>query len=521
MVIDLGMSIQTGLSPYYPQKEVKIGDIPRLELSTDVLTVANPTYSEGPQYRGNINPSLSWFLGAHDLKMGYQFGQNMNSTKTWSLSHYPSGIRANYRDGRPESVTQYSTPSYSRSMWQDHALFIQDKWTVTRKLVLNIGLRMQDTYGWNPGLCQAASLFVPERCFGKIGGVPNWTDISPRFSAVYDLFGDGRTAIKVSANHYNDGIGSSYPSRVAPTGSSNRTVDWSDRNGDLIPQDDELGAGNAFTFGTNNRYAEGIKRPINDEYSVGLQQELRGGLVVSATYTHRDNWRGISTKNLSLPGTVNYIPLSFTIPTNDPNIHPSAAGQTITIWNLKPEFRAAPADNLSYNSSHKQSYYNGLDLTVNKRMSNRWMVMMGLSLNYGRNRPGVDFDDDPNGQRFVGGPTGPPPVAFKMSGVYELPYGVSVSGNFLHETGESEGQTFVITRAMVPSLTNNSLTIPLIHPNTGVIRKPDVRITDISFAKDVRIRENLRFSPKLELFICSTPMPFSAEPHRSAPRTDA
>ncbi|MBI4471630.1 MAG: hypothetical protein HY646_03115, partial [Acidobacteria bacterium] len=310
----------------------------------------------------------------------------------------------------------------------------------------------------------------------------------------------GRTAIKISANHYNLGIGSSFPSRVAPTGSASRTVDWTDRNGDLIPQFDEMGAGNAFTFGSNNRYAQGIKRPINDEYSAGVQQELRGGLVVSATYTHRDTWRGISTKNLSLPGTVNYIPLSFTIPSNDSRIHKSAAGQTITIWNLKPEFRAAPADNLSYNSSHKDSYYNGVDFAANKRMSNRWMLMMGLSLNYGRLRPGVDFDDDPNNQRFVGGNTGPPPVAFKMSGVYVLPYDISVSGNFLHETGDSEGQTFVITRAMVPTLTNTQLTIPLIQSNIGVTRKPDVRITDISFAKDLQIRESVRFSPKLEIF---------------------
>ena len=33
-------------------------------------------------------------------------------------------------------------------------MYVQDKWTATRKLTLNLGLRVQKTTGWVPALCQ-------------------------------------------------------------------------------------------------------------------------------------------------------------------------------------------------------------------------------------------------------------------------------------------------------------------------------------------------------------------------------
>ena len=38
--------------------------------------------------------------------------------------------------------------------------------------------------------------FTPARNFDAIENVPNWKDIDPRFGIAYDLFGDGKTAIK-------------------------------------------------------------------------------------------------------------------------------------------------------------------------------------------------------------------------------------------------------------------------------------------------------------------------------------
>ena len=42
-----------------------------------------------------------------------------------------------------------------------------------------------------------AGRFVPARSFPAVKNVPNWQDFNPRLGASYDLFGDGRTAVKV------------------------------------------------------------------------------------------------------------------------------------------------------------------------------------------------------------------------------------------------------------------------------------------------------------------------------------
>ena len=65
-----------------------------------------------------------------------------------------------------------------------------------------------------------AGRFVPARSFEAIENLPNWKDWAPRFAVVYDLFGNGKTALKYSLNRYNQarttGIAADYnPLRLA------------------------------------------------------------------------------------------------------------------------------------------------------------------------------------------------------------------------------------------------------------------------------------------------------------------
>jgi hypothetical protein len=487
-VLDVGFSNQWGESRYPAQKEVKPGDIPRIETTTQTLTVAAPVYAIQPNRKVVATGSLSVFKGRHDLKFGYQFGHNQYNSDSWSVSHFPSGLVANYRSGLPESVTLYSTPSSLESFWRDHGFYVQDKWTVTPKLTLNIGLRVQRSNGWIPRQCQAEGTFVRAQCFDRISDIPDWLDVAPRFSLAYDVFGNGRTAIKLSANHYNVSFGMGHINRLNPLSVATNNVDWADANGDRLPQLNELGAGTGFNFGTTNRYAPGIKRPTSDEFSLGLQQEIPGQVVFSATYTHRMNWRTPASTNVAVPLSA-YDPIEITIPEN---------GQKATIYNIKSAFRTLQ-DTLWENRSDLDNYFKGLDLSAHKRMSNRWMMMAGLSLNSHWLRKGQTNDPNGSSYRFPGGVvSGSVPVTFKLSGVYELPLGISVSGNLQHFTGKPEPQTARITRTLVPNLTNTSVSIPLVE--LGELRLPDTDITDLSFSKTFVFQDKLQFSPNIEIF---------------------
>src|SRR5262249_38293401 len=107
--------------------------------------------------------------------------------------------------------------------------------------------------------------------------------------------------------------------------------------------------------------------------------------------------------------------------------------------------------------------------------------------------------NDPNQNAFLGTPvSGTVPKIFKLSGVYQLPYGISVSGNVQHFDGKPEAHTYTVTRTLVPSLTNTSISVPLAA--FGDYNLPAPNIADFAARKEFRFAESARFSPTLEVF---------------------
>ena len=78
-----------------------------------------------------------------------------------------------------------------------------------RKLTLNLGLRFDYFNGYNLDQDIEAGLYVDARHFDRVDNVPNWKDVSPRIGAAYDLFGNGKTAVKASIGRYvsSQGVG--------------------------------------------------------------------------------------------------------------------------------------------------------------------------------------------------------------------------------------------------------------------------------------------------------------------------
>jgi hypothetical protein len=109
-------------------------------------------------------------------------------------------------------------------------------------LTVNLGLRYNDVDMSSPELVSPAGFFVPERRIPAAEHIPHWRNLSPRFGGAYDLFGNGKTALKGSIGRYPDII------RVSPANpanlfslTTNRT--WNDtsfgagdpRSGNFVP----------------------------------------------------------------------------------------------------------------------------------------------------------------------------------------------------------------------------------------------------------------------------------------------
>ena len=246
---------------------------------------------------------------------------------------------------------------------------------------------------------------------------------------MYDIAGDGRTALKFAANRYIIPVGSSVLDRVNPIflASDTRPVDAQslrvgaddvgcDLNGDLLPQINELGPSNGFNFGNFNRYEPGYKWPWAREYSAEIQRQLPCNMVVSAGYTRREKLGNFGSRNVAVPDGDLY-------PADRDRGEQRRDGRRSTIRR-----RRCAGARISSGPTMPEldSTYNGTDITLDKRMSNGWMMTGGISI--GKNIGWVGSTDlnNPNSQEFNRGIIGnDTPFSFRLSGIYELPFGDS------------------------------------------------------------------------------------------------
>ena len=468
-VVDVSWSRFRADDMFGQEPEVKDGDISRFDSVTQTYTVALPTYRDNAMFRDVAMASVSYYTGRHDLKLGYQFQKGGEKSSAWSTS----GMRAVYRNGVPDSVNTYNTPLAFQPWDRDQAIYVQDKWTPIRRLVLNLGLRFETNYGWQPATCQVQTIFVQAQCFPEISGAPDFKALTPRFSAVYDLSGDGRMALKASANRYDQPINITIVQRLNPVATVSDTRTWRDTNGDLIPQLSELGPSSGFAFGTTNRYSPDLEWPVSNEYSIELQRQFPGNMVASVGYTRRETRRNIGPTNVAVP-TSTYIPLTVT----EVN-----SGQQVTVYNQAPALRGR-FDTLWANTPQFDTNYNGVDVTLNKRLSHRWLFTGGAS--FGKTVGDIYATqntadlNNPNNMFRNGRFGNDVPISLRLSGVYELPYRVMVSATAQRNTGFPELTTVSVgTNTIVLTQGPQTLTVE----SRGTTRLPAVNSLDVSVRK--------------------------------------
>jgi hypothetical protein len=255
-------------------------------------------------------------------------------------------VNYTFLNGVPVSLTQWATPWLQHErMMPDGALYAQDRWTIKR-LTLNYGVRLDFFHGSVPAQSLPATQFIPARSLAAVDCLPCWTDMSPRLGVSYDLFGTGRTALKVTFGRYvaKNGTELAYNGNPITTSVTSVTRTWNPTNRNYVPDCDlknfaangECGAISDSNFGQNNpratRYSEDVTRgfgvrPFLWDISAEVQQELRPGVSVSAGYYR--NWAG-NLSTLYNPSTGTYVT--------------ATRNQAVTSANFDPYCITAPVD---------------------------------------------------------------------------------------------------------------------------------------------------------------------------------
>ncbi|MBI2835117.1 MAG: carboxypeptidase regulatory-like domain-containing protein [Acidobacteria bacterium] len=503
LLIDAGYSLTHHYPPFTPQPEVEgpsatkpYGDVAHFDLITTLRSKAasggiGAAYQDHRFLKNSFVASVSYVTGAHAFKTGVQWITGYKDNYQWAFGD----IVQQYRNGAPDSVLALNTPVFTHVDMRDLGVYVQDSWTIKR-LTLNPGLRWQQFLGSIPAQDSPAGRFVPARHFDKIDNIPNWKNWTPRFGAAYDLFGNGKTAIKGSIGKYMQQDNTLFQETYNPmiVSADNRT--WRDLNGDDVAQENELGPSTNRAFGirrNRNPDAE-IERPYQILYNLALQHELWQGLGLTVSYNRRAYRNLIYTTNLA-------VPLSAYALVQIPD--PRGNGQTLPVYNLDRAFFGG-VNELDANSTNNTNVYNGLELLATGRLRNGAVFTGGTST--GRAILQTCDVADPNSLRFCDQAQSDVPLrtTFKFSGTYPVLYGLRLSWVLQSVAGTERAINYLVNRTILPSLVQTQVPVRLNQPGSEFNER--VNQLDFSISKSFRMGK-VQLKPQVDVFNATNRIP--------------
>src|SRR3954463_12960015 len=152
------------------------------------------------------NASASYITGSHSMKFGYQGNYWRDDREMHTNSQSLGYVAVNLPTGAlfPISLQEYINPFIVNARAMQTSLYAQDQWTLKR-LTLQGALRYDNPWSWFPAQTEPAGRFFPGASFPKTDGVTGYHDLTPRMGAAFDLFGNGKTALKVNLGKYLQG----------------------------------------------------------------------------------------------------------------------------------------------------------------------------------------------------------------------------------------------------------------------------------------------------------------------------
>ena len=498
-----------------PSEFPPFGTVSKIEESTGsrYSSITNRWFN--PFYRDSTEASLTYATGAHDFRTGVQVGHGYQRNQADSQGD----IVQEYNFGVPIGVQALATPSNAQAnIDYDIGVYFQDSWT-TNRLTLTPGLRIDKFVGSIPPQEADAGRWLPRRVFPEFNDLPNWTDVSARFGAAYDLFGDGTTVLKGSAGKYMATEAVGFPIRYNPmlayaaVANVGDSRDWTDTNGDDIAQDSEIGPSRNPAFGgrrTNNVDPD-ITRGYDLLYNLTFERELRPNLAVAISYNRRDIRNLRFTNNLAYERS-EYQELTIA--------DPRGTG-TLPVFQINPAVVGRPTNNFDTNSDLNIRGYNGFDVVVHGSFDNGMTFQGGTST--GRIVSSTCELEDPSGLGSRG--TGPAErfcdqgdfdvplrTNFKGFATYPLPWDLNLATVFQSVAGAERIATYLVTRALLPAMTSRSSAyIRLNEPGSSYFDR--INTVDFSITRTLRVDRYI-LKPAFEVFNMFNANPATVENNR-------
>ena len=340
----------------------------------------------------NWRASATYVSGRHTAKAGYtaQFIDNKfpnpRQNDMWLAFRVNNGI--------PNQLTMTAGPAQVHTHVSTSSFYVQDQWTNNRFTVTG-AVRYDHVWSGFPQQQLGPNPFFPTAVVYEDSKGVSYHDMTPRFGAAWDVFGNGRTAVKVNIGKYLVAAdGSSITggllnplSRVSTTA----TRTWTDANNNFRPDCDlrnsqaqDLRATGGDFCGLNSNLNFGLpvfnitydpdtitgwgKRAYDWNVGVQVQQEIAPRVSVNAGYFRRIFGNFFATDNLATRAT-DYDTFSVTAP-SDPRL-PSGGGYTVAgLYDVAQALSGVNNNFQTFSDAYgrQRRHWNGVEISVSARI---------------------------------------------------------------------------------------------------------------------------------------------------------
>ena len=348
--------------------------------------------------------SASYVTGSHSAKFGFSRTWNVYDDRYGNSDLNP--IQYRFSNGVPNQLTLTDNPRNRLARVYTGGIFAQDSWTI-RRLSLQGGVRFDFSHAFFPEQVIGGGRYNPTKINIPKSEGAKLRDLTPRMAVNYDLFGTGKTAVKMTLGKYMQATELFWfgelmnPSlRIA----TSTTRSWNDsffpvgdpRRGNFAPDcdllnraaNDECGAYANSNFGTAtlsqnvdpNILTGSGHRQYNWEWSTSVQHELLPRVGINVAAFRRVYGNFLATDNLATT-SANYTQFSLTAPAD--SRLPDGGGYTLTnLFNVNPanfgQTNILITEDAKYGDGQKD-FWTGYDVNMTLRAVGGFSASGGMS----------------------------------------------------------------------------------------------------------------------------------------------